>query len=123
AHGYDWGTPCVVQPFQREDGAVGATIATPDDGRLLGAVITVTLPPDVAYLEIAPAIRNRADKTLRFDYWHTAMLAPGWANRPSAGLHFVLPGRLMTVHSTGDTALPGPEARFTWPNYFGRNLS
>jgi hypothetical protein len=30
---------------------------------------------------------------------------------------------MMTVHSTGDTALPAPRRRFTWPRYFGRDLS
>jgi hypothetical protein len=89
----------------------------------LAAEIRVTLPPAAAYLEIAPTIRNLAGRTLLFDYWQTAMLAPGRANRPSAGLHFVLPSPLMTVHSTGDTALPGPGQQFTWPRSFGRDLS
>jgi hypothetical protein len=122
-HGYDWGTPWVVTPFKKDDGAVGATIATPEDGRLLAAEITVTLRPGVAYLEIAPVLHNRAETTLYFDYWQTAMLAPGRENRPTAGLHFVMPSPLMTVHSTGDTALPGPHQQFTWPRYFGRDLS
>ncbi|MCC6168937.1 MAG: DUF5107 domain-containing protein [Caldilineaceae bacterium] len=122
-HGYDWGTPWEVTPFTLDDGAVGVTIATPQDGRLLSAQITVTLPPNVAYLEIEPAVRNLAAHTLFFNYWQTAMLAPGAGNRPSAELHFVIPGEIMTVHSTGDTALPGPQRRFTWPDYFGRDLS
>ncbi len=122
-HGYDWGTVWEVSPFTRDDGAVGVTIATPQDGRLLSAQITVTLPPGAAYFEIKPAIRNLAAHSLWFDYWHTAMLAPGTENQPSADLHFVVPGSIMTVHSTGDTSLPGPRRRFTWPNYFGRDLS
>lgn len=122
-HGYDWGTPWEVEAFTDDDGAVGVVIATPQDGRLLSAEITVTLPPDAAYIEIEPAIRNLAARTLSFDYWHTAMLAPGAGNRPSDELHFVVPGEVMTVHSTGDTALPGPQRRFTWPDYFGRDLS
>jgi hypothetical protein len=122
-HGYDWGTAWEVAPFTLDDGTAGVTIATPQDGRLLSAQITVTLPPNVAYLEIEPAIRNLAARTLSFNYWHTAMLAPGTGNRPSAALHFVVPGQSMMVHSTGDTALPGPRRRFTWPRYFGRDLS
>lgn len=122
-HGYDWGTPWEVTPFTLDDGAAGVTIATPQDGRLLSAQITVTLPPNVAYLEVKPAIRNLAAHTVFFSYWQTAMLAPGAGNRPSAELHFVIPGEIMTVHSTGDTALPGARQRFTWPDYFGRDLS
>lgn len=122
-HGYDWGTPWEVSPFTRDDGTVGVRIATPRDGRLLSAEIEVTLRPNVAYFEIEPAIRNLAAHALSFDYWHTAMLAPGPGNRPSGDLHFVIPAKLMTVHSTGDTALPGPRRRFTWPTYFGRDMS
>ena len=45
-HGYDWGTPWDVRASVTEDGAAVATIATPDDGRLLAMVITVTVPRD-----------------------------------------------------------------------------
>jgi hypothetical protein len=29
----------------------------------------------------------------------------------------------MSIHSTGDTMLPGPGQLFTWPTYFGRDMS
>jgi hypothetical protein len=102
---------------------VGAHIATPLDGRLLAAEIVVTLHPGRAYLTLAPTIHNLADHALDFHFWQTAMLAPGRGNELSADLHFVLPSPIMSIHSTGDTLLPGPGRLFTWPGYFGRDLS
>jgi hypothetical protein len=126
-HGYDWGTAWSVTTFERhgpsEDGSVGVRIATPDDGRLLRAEIVVTLYPGRATLSIAPTVQNVADHSLRFHFWQTAMLAPGPANELSAELRFVAPSRTMITHSTGDTRLPGPGLRFSWPTYFGRDLS
>jgi hypothetical protein len=122
-HGYDWGTPWEVTTFQGQDGSAGARIATPRDGRLLAAEIVVTLHPERAYVTVAPTIRNLADHALDFHFWQTAMLAPGPGNQLSADLRFILPNHLMAIHSTGDTLLPGPGGRFTWPSYFGRDLS
>ncbi len=122
-HGYDWGTPWQVTTFQNGDGSVGAAIATPLDGRLLAAEIVVTLHPDQAYVTVAPVIRNLADHALDFHFWQTAMLAPGPDNELSANLRFVLPSRIMSIHSTGDTLLPLTGKLFTWPRYFGRDLS
>lgn len=122
-HGYDWGTPWGVRAFVDEDGAAVAEIATPDDGRYLAVTVTVTLPPGAAYFTIEPRIRNISDQALQFDYWHTAMLAPGPANRPSADLRFIVPGEAVRIHSTGDPALPGPGGVIPWPVYAGRDLS
>jgi hypothetical protein len=122
-HGYDWGTAWRVTTFQDEDGSVGVHIATPDDGRLLSAQIVVSLHPDSAFLSVAPTIHNLADHALSFHFWQTAMLAPGPGNIVSADLRFVLPSPIMSIHSTGDTLLPGAGQLFTWPRYFGRDLS
>lgn len=51
------------------------------------------------------------------------MLAPGPENRVSEELRFVSPSPIMSTHSTGDLMLPGPGLLFTWPDYFGRDLS
>ncbi len=122
-HGYDWGTPWEVQAFVSEDGVATATIATPDDGRLLAAKVTVTLSPGAAYFQIEPSIRNISDQALQFDYWQTAILAPGPANRPSANFRFIVPGEAVRIHSTGDPALPGPGGVMPWPLYDQRDLS
>ncbi|GIV76279.1 MAG: hypothetical protein KatS3mg050_0673 [Litorilinea sp.] len=122
-HGYDWGTPWDYRALQESDTVASVTVATPRDGRLLHASITVTLRAGSASLEVAPTITNLSPDELQFDYWQTAMLAPGTGNRPSPDLHFVLPGQLMTVHSTANPDLTGPTLLFTWPHYKGRDLS
>jgi hypothetical protein len=122
-HGYDWGTPWEFTTFQNEVGTVGARIATPDDGRLLSATITVTLAPDMASVQVQPALYNHAPHALDFHFWQTAMLAPGPGNHVGPELRFVIPARTMMIHSTGDPMLPGPEQRITWPRTFGRDLS
>ncbi len=109
--------------FQDEDASIGAHIATPADGRLLSAQIVVKLHPNRAYLTLSPTLRNLADQPLDFHFWQTAMLAPGPDNVLSANLRFVSPSPIMSIHSTGDTMLPGPGRLFTWPTYFGRDLS
>lgn len=121
-HGYDWGTAWDVETFE-DDGTVGVRLATPDDGRYLAATVEVSLAPNTAFVTIATALENLTTTALDFHYWQTAMLAPGASNAPNASLRFVVPSRVMTVHSTGDNALPGPGRNFTWPSYFGRDLS
>jgi hypothetical protein len=130
-HGYDWGTPWSVETFenkgenkgQGEDQSVGVRIRTPDDGRLLSAEIVVTLHAERAYLSIEPTVRNLADEALSFHFWQTAMLAPGPGDVVSEDLRFVLPSPIMSIHSTGDMMLPSTGLLFTWPNYFGRDMS
>ena len=122
-HGYDWGTPWAVRTFVDEDGAAVAEISTPDDGRFLAATVDVRLPPAAAYFEIEPHIQNVSDAPLQFDYWHSAMLAPGPVNQPSAELRFVLPGNAVRVHSSGDERLPGPGRVISWPQHGERDLS
>jgi hypothetical protein len=127
-HGYAWGTEWQVTTFQGEGqsgemGSVGVRIATPDNGQLISAEIVVTLEPESAYVSIAPTIRNESLDALDFHFWQTAMLAPGPENELSEELRFVVPGKLMSVHSTGDYMLPGAGQIFTWPSYYGRDLS
>ncbi len=121
-HGYDWGTPWNVDSFVDENGAAVAKISTPDDGRYLDATITVTLPPDAAYIEIKPNLINSSNTDLQFDYWHNAMLAPGPGNQPSDQLRFKLPTDEVRIHSSGDEALPVDHTVISWPEYDGREL-
>ncbi|MBX3015015.1 MAG: DUF5107 domain-containing protein [Caldilineaceae bacterium] len=121
-HGYDWGVPWDYS-FQSSTDSAAVTVATPRDGRYLHASITVSLRADEASFTIEPTLTNLTAKPLAFSFWHDAMLAPGSGSHPSAQLHFVLPGRTMTLHSTNDAALPQPDKRFPWPIYRGRDFS
>ncbi len=122
-HGYDWGTPWAYTVVADDPDRATVTVSTPRDGRFLHASIMITLRAGAASFEIAPTLTNLTDQPLAFSFWHNAMLAPGSGKRPSAGLHFVLPGDAMTLHSTNDAALPQPGGRFPWPIYGRRDLS
>lgn len=122
-HGYDWGTPWEYRVAQQRADLATVTLFTPEDGRLLSASITIGLRAGAASFTIEPTLRNLADNELAFSFWHDAMLAPGSGKQPSAQLHFVLPSNTMTLHSTGDSTMPPPAGRFSWPLYQGRDLS
>lgn len=127
-HGYDWGTIWEVETFSDTDGAFSdgtlrAVLATPQDGRFLTAQIEIRLPADGAYFEVTPHLTNHTDSRLHYDFWINAMLAPGAENSPGPETHFVLPGRLMQVHSRGDETLPPDAAGLRWPHYGERDLS
>jgi hypothetical protein len=51
------------------------------------------------------------------------MLAPGAANAPGPELRFIFPVGEVTVHSTGDGALPGAGQPMAWPVHAGRDMS
>lgn len=122
-HGYDWGVPWGFIPLQHSEDLASVTVFTPSDGRLLNASITISLRAGAAGFEIEPTITNLADRTLAFNFWHDAMLAPGTGKKPSPDLQFILPSDTMTVHSTNDATMPGPGQPFAWPIYQGRDLS
>ncbi len=122
-HGYDWGTPWDYTVLADDPGLAAVTVSTPQDGRWLNASITITLRAGAASFEIEPTLTNLAPQPLAFSFWHNAMLAPGSGKRPTAKLHFVLPGESMTLHSTNDATLPPSGQRFPWPTYGRRDLS
>ena len=122
-HGYDWGIPWQVTPLQNDPQTATVIIEAPHAGRKLAASIRVTLRAGAAAFTVEPSIRNVSSQPVRFAFWQSAALAPGHANRPSADLHFVVPGEAVTVHSTGDASLPGAGQRLAWPVYNGRDLS
>ena len=122
-HGYDWGVPWLVTLEEDSGDRATLRIETPSDGRLLHIQVRVSLEAGRASFSVEPQVTNQASHELAFDYWQTAMLAPGGANRPSGDLHFVLPSRRVQVHSTGDPGLPPAGATSAWPVYAGRDMS
>lgn len=122
-HGYDWGVPWGHLPLQHSPELASITVFTPRDGRFLNASITISLRAGAGSFEIDPTVSNLSDQAQTFAYWQTAMLAPGSGNRPSARLHFVMPGSQMTLHSSGDPRLPAPGQPFDWPLYNGVDYS
>ncbi len=121
-HGYEWGTPWGYDHVPTEDGGVMVSLFTRDPRRPY-AVVDIILPPDTAAFVVRPRITNPWGSDFRFQWWTNAMAAPGPANKPGPDLRFVFPPGQMTVHSTGDPALPGPGEPLSWPVHNGRDLS
>lgn len=122
-HGYDWGVAWEYTLLQAGGDTAVVQLSTPQDGRLLQASITITLPHDRAYFTVTPTLVNVSEKSLPFSFWIDAMLAPGSGSHPSAQLHFVLPTKRVAIHSTADATLPLPQQTIPWPIYRGRDLS
>ncbi len=121
-HGYAWGVPWHYDTVSAADGMT-VTLRDSTAADRLRAVVSVYLPADRAYFVIRPRIENARGSALDYKYWTNAMLAPGPANTVSAELRFVYPVDEVTVHSTGDPALPGEGQAMSWPLYGGRDMS
>ncbi len=122
-HGYEWGTSWGFDHVTQANGGVMVTLFTRGGPRNPYAVVDIILPPDVAYFVIRPHIINPTGGAFRFKWWHNAMLAPGAANKPGPDLRFIFPASDVTVHSSGDPALPGAGQPMSWPVVSGRDLS
>jgi hypothetical protein len=106
-------------------GTAGITVTLRDSLQpdRLRATISVFLPNDRAVLIVRPRIENDRAVALNFKWWDNAMLAPGPANTVGPDLQIIFPGSEVTVHSTGDPALPGGGQPMAWPVYGGRDFS
>ncbi|MFN2285780.1 MAG: DUF5107 domain-containing protein [Anaerolineae bacterium] len=129
-HGYEWGIPWDWTAIIASDG-VTITVSDSDATNRLRTRIDLFLPAERAYLAVTPHIENPTGAAIDYKFWNNAMLAPGNANKPAAGLEFIFNASEMAVHSTGDARLPGawptvptaPDYRFTWPVYNGVDYS
>jgi hypothetical protein len=122
-HGYAWGTEWDVAALQSDGRRASVTVALPQTGQVLAASIKIELAAGEAAFTIAPTITNVSTDSVRFAFWHSAALAPGKSNRPSAETRFVIPSANVAVHSTDDSALPGFSHTLNWPQDGGRDLS
>ncbi|MGC8779529.1 MAG: DUF5107 domain-containing protein [Anaerolineae bacterium] len=121
-HGYEWGKEWGYDSLRLPDGGVQVSLIAGDFQHPY-ATVNVTLPAEAGYFTIAPTIINPTAAAARVKWWLNAMLAPGAANAPGPELRFILPAREVTVHSTGDPALPGPGQAMAWPIHAGRDMS
>ncbi|MCX7668879.1 MAG: DUF5107 domain-containing protein [Anaerolineae bacterium] len=121
-HGYEWGKEWGYNTLRLPDGGVQVSLV-PRDFEHPYATVNVILPPEVGYFVLEPTIVNPTAAPARVKWWLNAMLAPGAANAPGPELRFILPAQEVTVHSTGDPTLPGPDAPMAWPIHAGRDMS
>lgn len=122
-HGYEFSRPWGFDHTTLPDGGVIVTLFTRGGPQNPYAVVDIILSPEDAYFTLRPRVINPTGGTFRFKWWHNAMLAPGAANKPGPDLRFIFPASQVTVHSTGDPALPGADQAMPWPVVGGRDLS
>jgi hypothetical protein len=122
-HGYEFGRPWGFDHVSLPNGGIMLTLFTRYGPEMPYAVVDVILPPDAAYFVVQPRITNPWGSPFKFKWWADAMLAPGPANTVGPDLQLIFPGSEVTVHSTGDPALPGAGQPMAWPVYAGRDFS
>lgn len=115
-HGYESALPWT---YDVSNAPEGPTITLHDSTAMdrVRATISVFLPANQAAFRITTRLDNPTGGTVSFKFWANAMLAPGAANTVGPDLRFVVPIDQVTVHSTGDGRLPGPQGAMTWPIY------
>ncbi len=121
-HGYESALPWSYETLSATDG-VTVTLRDSAASDRLRAAVSVYLPAGRACFVIRPRIENARGSALNYKYWTNAMLAPGPANTVSEELRFIYPVEEVTIHSSGDSELPGAGQAMSWPEYNGRDMS
>jgi uncharacterized repeat protein (TIGR01451 family) len=121
-HGYESVKSWTYSTVSATDGVTITLRDSTADDRIR-ATINVYLPADRAYFVVQPRVENPTASTINYKYWTNAQIAPGPNNTLSSELEFVFPVDQVTVHSTGDSSLPGEGQAMSWPWYGGRDMS
>ena len=127
--GMEWAFPTdehglnEYRPWQYELLWNGVRVWDTDDHTGLTVEVTIQLDGEHSYFTLIPRIANPTGEPQRFQFWANAMLTLSETNAPSPDLTFILPDDAVTVHSTGDSDLPGPGGQMTWPVHNGRDFS
>lgn len=100
-----------------------ATLVNRDDRTGLIIEIVVVLEAGHSYITIRPHIHNPTGAEQSYQFWLNGMFALSPTNQPSPDLRFTLPGDSVTIHSTGDGALPIAGEEMNWPVFSGRDMS
>ena len=98
------------------------TVSNIEERSGLVSKINISLDADHAYFTLIPEIANPGDAPVSFKFWLNGMFGLG-SQQVGPGLEFVLPGREVFVHSTGDDSLPDGGELMDWPVFEGRDLS
>jgi hypothetical protein len=127
-HGYEWGIPWQyeisdVVDTQTGTAGVRVTVWDTESSDRLRAMVSITLLDGQSLFHVSPVIENPTSQPIDYKFWLNAMLAPGPANAPSQDLRFIMPADQATVHSTGDSRLPGAGEGISWPVYQGVDWS
>ncbi len=129
-HGYESGVPWFWDVLTSTQGVTVTVWDTQATDRIRASV-DLFLPAGHAYLDVIPHLENPTDAPIDYKFWSNAALAPGSTNQPVEDFEFIFPVDEMSIHSTGDSRLPGhwptlptgPDYRISWPEYNGVDFS
>ncbi|MCP4427680.1 MAG: DUF5107 domain-containing protein [Chloroflexi bacterium] len=110
------------RPWNHTINGASVTVSNVDDRTGMEVGATISLDARHAYVTIQPWARNDTAVSHEYQLWLNAMLTLG-GNQVSGQTQFIIPADQVTVHSTGDGALPGPGGGMDWPIHGGRNMS
>ncbi|MEW5956799.1 MAG: DUF5107 domain-containing protein, partial [Chloroflexota bacterium] len=120
-HGLSEASPWGYNLYQA-DGLAGVVLVDTDENSGLNSEINVSLDAQHAYFTLAPRIVNPTNRPISYKFWINGMFGLG-SPYPKSGIEFVLPGNKVTIHSTGDSSLPGERQVVDWPVFNGRDFS
>jgi hypothetical protein len=120
-HGLNEASPWGYNLYQSPANA-GITLVDTEEHSGLVSQVTIDLDAEHAYFTLTPRILNPTNRPITFKFWINGMFGLG-SQQPKEGVDFVLPGSKVTVHSTGDSSLPGERELMDWPQHAGRNFS
>lgn len=127
--GMEWAFPTEehglteYRPWEYELLWNGVRVWDTDDRSGLTVEVSVQLEAGSNRVAVTPRIHNPTPEAHTFQFWANAMLTLSDSNVPSPDLVFILPASEVVLHSTGDSSLPAPGGRLSWPLYQGRDFS
>ena len=131
--GLEWGLPVEDHGFVEWVPWNYATVVTPDSAAVVFSIaeertglecaIRIELDSTHSYFALTPVLHNPTSNTLAYQFWMSAIAAPGGDNRAGPDLRFNIPTDSMQVHSTDDKTLPPIGQTISWPVYKDRDLS
>jgi hypothetical protein len=101
----------------------GIVLSTLDDRTGLVVEVAVLLESGRSYFTVRPRVHNPTASAQDYQFWLNSMVALSPSNRPSPELRFLVPGEVVTVHSTGDPGIPDAGGTISWPVHNGRDMS
>ncbi len=108
--------------IQRSADSVTVHVSDTEDRTGLYIEVAITLDAQHSYFTVKPLIHNPTGAAQTYQFWLNAMLSLG-GNSVSANTQFILPTSQVTIHSTGDSTLPGAYQPASWPVIGGRDMS
>lgn len=129
-HGYEWGVPWAYT-IEQTTGQAAIAFRDTESNTRVRAVVTVTLPVDVAFFVVHPRLENPTGSALDLQFWVNTQLALNVKNI-APQTEFVLSTGQVLVHSNDNSFIPtqyvpppgatAPTTPMPWPLVGNHNL-